>query len=415
MTGSRTVTVAANTLTIGGVISGTSATAGLTKAGPGTLLLLGDNTYTGATHHCSGLLQLGDGGTTGSLASTSILNNGRIVVNRAGQAAPSEPTSVESAACERWQWHASAHRNNTYTEAPPFKMGSSFWEVHQPLVPELSPSTSIVPSILAVRPSRLSPGSEPTTNSHITTSSSGSSSLIINNSATNILDGDIRQDGGVISLVKSGSGSLNITRINSYTGGTTLNAGTLNIGNTFALGVGPLTIGGISIIDNISGAALSLDSVSKQSWNADFTFKGSDSLNLGSSPVSLNASRTVTVAANTLTVAGVISAARGATAGLTKGGAGTLILTGSNTYTGATTIASGLLQLGDGGASGSLASASILNNGRLAINRAGQLALEADNQRNRSLLKDGNGTLLLSGKNTYTGGTTIQNRDARFG
>ncbi len=67
MNATRTVNVAANALTVGGAISGASATSGLTKTGVGTLVLLGDNTYTGATTIASGLLQLGDGGTTGSL------------------------------------------------------------------------------------------------------------------------------------------------------------------------------------------------------------------------------------------------------------------------------------------------------------------------------------------------------------
>ncbi len=405
MNATRTVNVAANTLTVGGAISGTSATAGLTKAGAGTLVLLGDNTYTGATSIASGLLQVGNGGTTGSLASTSIVNNGRLAINRSGQLTLGAAISGIGSLVKDGNGTLLLTGKNTYTGGTTLQNGT--------LV--LGSSSALGTGPVSVN-GTLDLGGQSYTalsglktyaNSHIT-GSSGSSSLIINNSAANILDGDVREDGGVVSLVKAGAGSLNITGNNTYTGGTTLNAGTLNIGHASALGSGSLTFGGVSTVDNSSGSALSLTGISKQLWNADFTFKGSNSLNLGTGAVSMNATRTVNVAANTLTVGGAISGTS-ATAGLTKAGAGTLVLLGDNTYTGATSIASGLLQVGNGGTTGSLASTSIVNNGRLAINRSGQLTLGAAISGIGSLVKDGNGTLLLTGKNTYTGGTTLQN------
>jgi autotransporter-associated beta strand protein len=65
-------------------------------------------------------------------------------------------------------------------------------------------------------------------------------------------------------------------------------------------------------------------------------------------PVNLKATRTFTVAddgtsATDLTVSGIIS---GAVFGITKAGAGTMVLSGANTYTGATTVSSGILRLG---------------------------------------------------------------------
>ena len=63
-------------LTYAGVISGTGS---LTKSGAGTLTLTGDNTYTGGTTISAGTLQIGNGGTTGSVAG-NIVDNAALVV-----------------------------------------------------------------------------------------------------------------------------------------------------------------------------------------------------------------------------------------------------------------------------------------------------------------------------------------------
>ncbi len=60
-----------------------SGTGELSQVGPGTTILTGDNTYTGGTTITAGTLQLGNGGTTGSIIG-NITNNGTLAIDRAG-------------------------------------------------------------------------------------------------------------------------------------------------------------------------------------------------------------------------------------------------------------------------------------------------------------------------------------------
>jgi autotransporter-associated beta strand protein len=167
------------------------------------------------------------------------------------------------------------------------------------------------------------------------------SSMLVNNSAGDYLffgDGSI---GGSGALTKSGTGALTLAMSNSYTGGTVLNAGTLNLNHASAIGSGTLTING-GAIDNTSGAPVALSTDNAQAWNADINFTGSNSLDLGIGPVTLSGNRTVSVGANTLSVGGAIGDG-GNGFGLTKAGAGTLVLGGASTYGGPVAVNQGTL------------------------------------------------------------------------
>ena len=109
-------------------------------------------------------------------------------------------------------------------------------------------------------------------------------SITVNNS-----NGDytISGGGGITgggALVKNGTRTLTISTNNSFSGGTTLNAGTLNVNNNGALGVGALTING-GILGNTSGQAVTLSANPTQNWNSDITFNGPSDLNLGTGAV----------------------------------------------------------------------------------------------------------------------------------
>jgi autotransporter-associated beta strand protein len=185
--------------------------------------------------------------------------------------------------------------------------------------------------------------------------------------------------GGVISgsgfsLTKAGSGTLTLAGANTYTGGTIINAGTLNINNASALGTGTFTIAGGSnaVIDNTTGSAITLSTNNAQAWNGNFTFTGTQSLNLGTGAVTLGASRTVTVSANNLTVGGIIS---GSGFGLTKAGNGTLTLSGANTFSGSTTVNAGTLTAAasSGSALGSTSGITVNSGGTLMLGASDQI------------------------------------------
>ena len=133
--------------------------------------------------------------------------------------------------------------------------------------------------------------------------------------------------------------------------------------------------------------------------------------------VSLNANRGVTLTPNggviCVSGSGQATTINGIVAGsgsLTKVGAGTLILPAANTYTGGTTIAAGMLTIGNGGTAGSFGAgpAIISNSGTLVFDRTDNYGGAWSN----GISGPGSvtvvaGSLVFSGSNSYTGATTI--------
>lgn len=158
-------------------------------------------------------------------------------------------------------------------------------------------------------------------------------------------------------ITKTGAGTLTFTNGNNGNVGAGANSkfvlaeGTVN----FANGNGNMFGGSSSTVFEIrdgtfldtAGASFAVVSSKNyaQIWAGDFTYKGSaQSLNLGTGAVTLTGNRQVTVNASTLTVGGAIGEGSNGY-GLTKEGAGTLTLSGANTYSGVTSVNSGTLRL----------------------------------------------------------------------
>ena len=121
---------------------------------------------------------------------------------------------------------------------------------------------------------------------------------------------------------------------------------------------------------------------------------------------------TLTNASDTFTVGAVLTnqSANPATGwhgtSLTKAGMGTLILTGTNSYTGGTTISAGTLQLGNGGTTGAIVG-DVVNDGVLAFNRSDALTFAGSISGHGAVEQTGSGTTILTGTNSYTGATNI--------
>lgn len=162
--------------------------------------------------------------------------------------------------------------------------------------------------------------------------------------------------GGQLAIVKNGTGVWRLTgNVSTYSGGTTLNAGTLAYGRSggtgteASFGTGTLMLNGGTLRNQFSRAAgptgyLQNDVIVGGNFAISY---GNVSLNATgiSGDVDLGgATRTITMStANTnYTLSGVIS-----NGGLTKAGSGNLTLGGVNTYTGDTTVNAGTLILQD--------------------------------------------------------------------
>ena len=161
-------------------------------------------------------------------------------------------------------------------------------------------------------------------------------------------------------LTKTGTNTLTISNANTFSGGTTISDGTLQLGN------------GSTATGSISGAILN------------------------------NAALVTNYGSNNVTVGNDISGS----GSLTQSGSGTVSLTGTNSY-GTTLISAGTLQIGSGSTTGTLGSGAVTNNATLAFNRSGTTTVSNAIGGSGAVTKLGSGSVTLSSGNSYSGLTTV--------
>jgi autotransporter-associated beta strand protein len=98
---------------------------------------------------------------------------------------------------------------------------------------------------------------------------------------------------------------------------------------------------------------------------------------------------------------------------LVKTDLGKLVLAGTDTYSGGTTISAGILQVGNGGTMGSVVG-DVTNNAALAFNRSDNISFGGVISGSGTLTQAGTGKLAVTGLNTYAGGTFVTGGTLEF-
>jgi fibronectin-binding autotransporter adhesin len=172
---------------------------------------------------------------------------------------------------------------------------------------------------------------------NITNNSSNPATLVISGSTTpaNSFQGSLNDGVGGLSLVKGGSSTLALSGTSSYSGGTTISGGTLQTATPLTPPVGSFTPLGLGTVTVNSPAILDLDGNSPMIGN----LAGSgtvDNVSAGGTP-------TLTLSpSGSSNYPGIIKNTTGSVA-VDVYGTGTQGLSGSNTYTGGTTVSAGTL------------------------------------------------------------------------
>ncbi|WP_367873441.1 autotransporter-associated beta strand repeat-containing protein [Luteolibacter sp. Populi] len=374
----RTVQIdvaAATRLTISGTIRDTledgAHVGSVNKTSPGTLLLTGDNTYTGGTTISAGTLQIGNGENTGSITG-NIINNGALIFNRSGALSYDGSLSGTGSLTKLGDDTLTLTGANPYTGTTTISGGTV-------VVGGTNASSSHAIAAGAVLEFNLGSGSR-------------------DQGAGTVVSG-----GGT--LVKSGAGTV------SWGEGAT----TFQMASGSLIDVQGGTLIGGSNGNEVWSANLSDLNVAADArfWGAEANVRvnaltGSGAIHSGLSGagyttfsfgVGNGSGIFAGVLADTDTVAGQVGH-------FTKTGNGWQTLTGTNTYTGGTTIAAGTLQLGNNGTTGSIIG-NVINNSTLAFNRSDSFAYAGLVSGSGSVTKLGDGTLTFTTAQTYTGGTTI--------
>jgi fibronectin-binding autotransporter adhesin len=314
------------------ITGATTFAGGLTKQGAGIWTI--DRTLNVSFVTISeGALQLGNGGTNGSFGSGNITNNAALIVKRSDATTLSNTISGTGSFTQSGTGTTTLSASNSYSGGTAINAGklaisngSSFGDN---TVTFASNGTTVA-ALASVR----------VTNKYVLTGD-----------GTMDVGAFILTNSGVISgagsLTKAGAGTMVLGAANTYTGGTTINVGTVAISNGAAFGSNTVNFAS----NGTTVAALASVRVAN-----NYALTGNGTMDVG---------------ANNLTNFGVISGA----GGLTKAGTGTMVLSGNNSYTGATTVSAGTLELASltGSAAGSVSSVTVATGATLLVSQSNQV------------------------------------------
>jgi autotransporter family porin len=208
-----------DTLVYGGAISGTGR---LIQSGTGTLIVTGNSAYSGSLAITSGTLQIGNGGTSGSVTpSGGVGNSGILAFDRSDALSFGSSISGTGSLKQNGSGTTTLTGNNTYTGGTTISAGA------------------------------LQLGNGGTAGS-ILGNITNNAALAFNRSDAVTYAGVVS---GIGSLTQAGTGTTTLTGNNTYTGGTTVNAGTLQLTGTGAIGSGAVNIAsaGMLALTPVSG------------------------------------------------------------------------------------------------------------------------------------------------------------------
>ena len=312
--------------TYGGVITGTGT---LHDSGAGLLILTGNNNYTGTTTIDAGsTIQVGNGGTTGSLGTGSVVDNGNLNFNLTGTSTVSGAISGTGNISTGTAGTVILTTTNTYSGTTTIGTGSTL---------------------------QIGNGSTTSSIGNGTGAVTNNGSLVFDNAADSVVSNAI---GGTGTLIQEGTGKVTLATNNSYSGDTTINAGsTLQVGNAGTSG----SLGTSAVHDNGT----------------------------------LIFNRTDIFAYSNVT---------DGTGGITQAGTGTVTLGGANTYSGATNVNQGTLQLGVDNA---LPNTTTVTLGNATGDTNGTLDLNGHNATVTGLATAGAGTSNTVTNNSTTADATL--------
>jgi|28_taG_2_1085356.scaffolds.fasta_scaffold00006_30 outer membrane autotransporter protein len=396
--------------TYNGVILGSGQ---LTKQGAGNFILTGNNTYSGITTVSAGTLQIGDSSTSGTLGTGNVINNSALVFNRSDDSSYAGVISGTGTVTKDGAGTLTLSGTNTYSGGTTINAGTI----------RISANNNLGTGTLTLDGGTLQTTST-FSSSRLTTLNAGGGTYNIDSGITLTQSGNISGSG---SLTKTGEGTLVLSGSNNtFTGGTVVADGRLialdggaiaNAGNITNNAIVEFQIGLNASeyhYDQISGTGSLIKSgAGNVVLNGNNSYTGGTTISEGILSIGgtagsitgdiLNNGELRLLRTNDYTFAGDISG----TGSVSNYLSGTTTLTGNNTYSGITYIRDGILQIGDGGTSGTLGTGNVTNNSALVFNRSDDSGYAGVISGTGSVTKEGAGNFNLTGTNTYTGATTV--------